>query len=84
MDPGITDDSDPLVAGHGDPEFTPIGGDTDEPVTTDDLVHTDQDRSLTDAAGVLDSSGSLMAPEATNEATDLVIAGGSTRRSNGR
>ena len=70
MDPGITDDPDPLVADNGDPEFTPIGGDTDVPVTTDDLVHTDQDRSLSDAAGVLDSSGPLVAPGAK----DLVIA----------
>jgi len=47
-----------------------IRGDTDVPVTTDDLVHTDQDRSLSDAAGVLDSSGPLVAPGAK----DLVIA----------
>ena len=56
MDPGITDD--PLVGDNGNPDFTPIGGDTDVPVSTDDLVHTDQDRSLTDAAEVLDSSRS--------------------------
>ena len=45
MNPGITDDSD-----NSDPGFTP----------TDDLVHTDHARYLTDAAGVLDSSGSKL------------------------
>jgi hypothetical protein len=70
-DPGLADayESESLVPGDGDPEFTPIGGDTDAPVTTDDLVHTDQDHSLSGAAGVLDSSGSAMAPETADLAT---------------